>query len=180
MLALSILAVTVSRRSSALSRPVAENDSGSSGGAPALLDSRSPPAAIAPGPAGFGVLEAAFLPPAFGAALTLAGADVSSSASSLAFSALRASSALRLSSFSSFFLLAFAPSSHFEASERSYVICVRREIVDRVETTYLCDGGGLLLLGLVLRLLCAARLLLCVSTLWCHDYSYLKSQRRWW
>jgi hypothetical protein len=68
-----------------------------------------PPAAIAPGPAG---LTSFFF---LGAGLAFAGA-ASSSASSRAFSALRASSARRLASFSSLALFPLAPSSHFSAS----------------------------------------------------------------
>ena len=125
MLALSILAVTVSRRSMALSIPVAEKLSGSSLWPSAIsgtLDPRPPPAAMAPGPAGLGgTLAAAFFAPAFGAAAFLAGAELSSSARSRAFSAFRASSALRFSSLSSPFLLDFAPSAHLSASRRSYM-----------------------------------------------------------
>ena len=124
-LALSIFAVTTSRRSSALSIPVAAKDSGSSGGADFSLSfsgapPRPPPAAIAPGPAGLAAFGVAFFAaPAFGAAFTLAGALVSSSASSRAFSALRASSARRFSSLSSPFLLPFDPCAHLSASLRS-------------------------------------------------------------
>lgn len=123
-LALSILAVTTSRRSRALSRPVAENVSGSSFGAASTLSS-PPPAAIAPGPAGLTFLAAdpppTFFVPAFGAAAFLAGAFASSSASSRAFSALRASSASRFASLSSLLGLPLPPSCHFSASLRSYV-----------------------------------------------------------
>lgn len=137
MLALSILAFTTSRRSIALSMPVAEYDSGSFGAstsAATLTVPNPPPAAIAPGPAGltsfFGV--AFFAAPAFGAAFTLAGALVSSSASSRAFSALRASSARRFSSLSSCFLLAFDPWAHLSASLRSCVgICQVRSRRER-------------------------------------------------
>lgn len=119
-LALSIFAVTTSKRSIALSIPVAEYSSGALGGSslPASAAARPPPAAIAPGPAGlttFPFLAA----PAFGAALTLAGCDASSSARRRAFSAFRASSARRLASLSSLPLAVFAPSCHLSASLRS-------------------------------------------------------------
>ena len=104
-----------------MSIPVAENVSGSSAfGMSVTLGPRPPPAAIAPGPAGFGAaLGAAFFAPAFGAAFLL-GAEASSSASSRAFSAFLASSALRFSSLSSCFLFDLDPSVHFSASLRSY------------------------------------------------------------
>ena len=74
-----------------------------------------PPAAIAPGPAGFRSLP--FFAPAFGGVLTLAGTDASSSASKRAFSAFRASSAFRFSSFSSLLPLPpFEPSAHLSDS----------------------------------------------------------------
>ena len=122
-LALSILAVTTSSRSMAMSMPVAAYASGSSwcslsdfwtGAAPS-----PPPAAIAPGPAGLGA-AAFFFPPALGAALGLEGAADSSSARRRAFSAFLASSALRFSSLSSCFLPLLAPSCHFSASFLSY------------------------------------------------------------
>ena len=105
-----------------------------------VLGPRPPPAAIAPGPAGLGVdlgvdLEATFFAPAFGAALTFEGADDSSSASSRAFSAFRASSALRLSSLSSCFLLVFEPSCHFSASLRSWIQEINRIIRARMIDT---------------------------------------------
>ena len=78
----------------------------------------APPAAMAPGPAGFDFELAAFFEPAFGVAF-FGVVVASSSASNLAFSALRASSAFRFSSFSSLALLAFAPSVHLVASARS-------------------------------------------------------------
>jgi hypothetical protein len=120
-LALSILAVTTSKRSKALSIPVAEKVSGSSAFEISVtLGPIPPPAAIAPGPAGFGAaLGVVFFAPAFGAAF-LVGADASSSARSRAFSAFLASSVLRFSSLSSLFLFAFPPSDHFSASLRSY------------------------------------------------------------
>ena len=106
-LALSILAVTTSSRSSALSMPVAANDSGSSFGtscgssfaADSVLSTgiaaNPPPAAMAPGPAGLGLAFAApFFVPALGEGFLTAD-DASSSARSRAFSALRARSALR-------------------------------------------------------------------------------------
>lgn len=125
-LALSILAVTTSKRSKALSRPVAEKVSGSSAlGMSAVLGPRPPPAAIAPGPAGLGATLAAFFVPAFGAAFAFDGAEASSCASSRAFSAFRASSALRFSSLSSCFLPpVFEPSCHLSASLRSYTIVI--------------------------------------------------------
>ena len=121
MLALSIFAFTTSSKSSALSMPVAENDS-TSFGAPsslgALTAPKPPPAAIAPGPAGFTSFFAgtAFFVPAFGAALALVGAEASSSARSRAFSALRASSARRRASLSSDLFDDLAPWDHLSAS----------------------------------------------------------------
>jgi hypothetical protein len=129
-LALSIFAVITSKRSNALSMPVAVKLSGSSGGALALgsvgpssaaTAARPPPAAIAPGPAGFGVGAAAFFLRSAGG-LGFALFATSSSASRRAFSALRAKSALRFSSAAS--ALDFPPltslSAHFSASLRSY------------------------------------------------------------
>lgn len=109
--------------------PVAAKLSTSWGASPLLLglsaadaaravSESSPPAAMAPGPAGLGL---AFLVLAFGAAF-FARRAASSSASSRAFSALRASSALRFSSLSSLLLLALAPSAHLSASVRSFMI----------------------------------------------------------
>lgn len=107
--------------------PVAENTSGSSGASFLLGDSArapspmSPPAAIAPGPAGLGV---AFFPPvldAFDALGAFGAGSASSSASRRAFSALRAISARRFSSLSSAFLAPFlGPSSHLDASLLSF------------------------------------------------------------
>lgn len=140
-LALSIFAVTTSKRSKALSRPVAANTSGSSGRPMSVvLGPRPPPAAIAPGPAGFGaVLAAAFFAPAFGAALGLDGAEASSSARSRAFSALRASSALRFSSLSSAAFLPLAPSAHLSASLRSY--SNNRAVVSTCGACHPCSAG---------------------------------------
>jgi hypothetical protein len=103
-----------------LSSPVAAKLSGSSRcGTSFSTPPRPPPAAIAPGPAGFGA--AAFFAPALGALTTFAGAAASSSASRRAASALRARSAARLSSASAAFLLfPFAPSAHSSAALRSY------------------------------------------------------------
>jgi len=121
ILALSILAVTTSNRSSALSIPVAAKLSTSSVAPPFLLElsagtEGSPSAAMAPGPAGFVLAPAEdFFAPAFGEAF-FAWIDASSSASLRAFSALRASSALRFSSRSSLPLVALAPSAHLAAS----------------------------------------------------------------
>lgn len=121
ILALSILAVTTSNRSSALSIPVAAKLSTSSVAPPFLLElsvetEGAPPAAMAPGPAGFALAPAEdFFPPAFGEAFFVL-RDASSSANRRAFSALRASSALRFSSRSSLPLVALAPSSHLAAS----------------------------------------------------------------
>jgi len=115
MLALSIFAVTTSSRSRALSMPVAAKLSTGSSWLGAPLDwlpsaSRLPPAAMAPGPAGFAFAAAAFFVPAFGAIFLAGVCTASSSASSRAFSALRASSARRFSSLSSLLaLLPFAP-----------------------------------------------------------------------
>lgn len=183
MLALSILAVTTSKRSSALSRPVAEKVSGSSACPISVtLGPRPPPAAIAPGPAGLGAalgaaFAPAFLPPALGAAFAFDGADASSSASRRAFSAFRASSALRLSSLSSLLLLApFEPSCHFSASLCSWgeILSHGYSAAEGEMATYLVGCCSLLLLRLILCLLCTTRLLLRVSTLWSHD---LKFQR---
>ena len=81
----------------------------------------APPAAMAPGPAGFDCALAAFFEPAFGfgEAFFIALA-ASSSASNRAFSSLRASSAFRFASFSSLALLPFAPSVHLSTSARSW------------------------------------------------------------
>ena len=122
MLALSIFAVTTSNRSSALSTPVAAKLSTSSTVSPFLLGlsvetEGASPAAMAPGPAGFALVEAFFVP-AFGEAFFV-GTDASSSASNRAFSALRRISALRFSSRSSLPLVGFAPSVHLAASVRS-------------------------------------------------------------
>ena len=127
-LALSIFAVTTSSRSNALSIPVAAKTSGSGCFSSdvslplAWLESSAanpPPAAIAPGPAGLGAFAADFFAPAFGLFFGLELVDASSSAKSLAFSALRANSARLLSSLSSFALLDLAPSCHLSASFRS-------------------------------------------------------------
>lgn len=103
-----------------LSKPVAANVSGASFPAASfsfLAPPRPPPAASAPGPAGFG---SAFFAPALGAFTTLAGADASSAANRRAASALRARSAARFSSTDAcFLLLPLAPSAHFAASLRS-------------------------------------------------------------
>jgi len=118
-LALSILAVTTSSKSSALSIPDAAKLS-TSFGCPSFEfessnESRPPPADIAPGPADleFG---------AFFLGLVRGFIDDSSSARSRAFSAFRARSALRFASAASF--LAFPPfpllSSHEAASLLSY------------------------------------------------------------
>lgn len=127
-LALSIFAVTTPSKSIALSMPVAEYTSTSAGfpsstsaGVLAPDAARPPPAAIAPGPAGLTTFGAAFFAPAFGGVFTLAGALASSSARMRAFSALRASSARRFSSLSSFGLAPFPPAAHFSASLRSCV-----------------------------------------------------------
>jgi hypothetical protein len=74
---------------------------------------------MAPGPAGFDCTLEDFFEAGLGAAF-FAVVVASSSASNRAFSALRASSAFRFSSFSSLDLLAFAPSVHLSASPRSY------------------------------------------------------------
>lgn len=86
---------------------------------PTLLN--PPPAAIAPGPAGLTVaVVVVFFGPALGALLAFEGSDFSSSANNRAFSALRAASALRFSSFASLALLVLALSSHAAASFRSW------------------------------------------------------------
>lgn len=133
-LALSVLAVTISNKSKALSRPVAAKLSISSGAsvpdgaddddgsamAAEFASPNPPPAAIAPGPAGREEDEAAFfLAPALGAGFFTAATEDSSSARSRAFSALRAWSALRFSSAASRLEASLAPDFQSSASLRS-------------------------------------------------------------
>lgn len=161
-LALSIFAVTTSSRSSALSMPVAVNDSTSPGlpsstaAGGVLTPPSPPPAAIAPGPAGFATLGGAFFAPALGGAFTFAGALDSSSARRRAFSALRASSARRFSSLSSFALLAsFDPLDHLSASLRSWETmarCLGCREGELSELMYLVSVRCRCLLGLVFGL----------------------------
>ena len=82
-------------------------------------ESCSPPAAMAPGPAGLGFPP--FLGLAFDAAFFTRRVAASSSASRRAFSALRSRSALRFSSLSCLPLTDLAPSAHLSASLRSLV-----------------------------------------------------------
>ena len=114
-LALSVLALTTSNRSKALSIPVAEKLSiswGSSLVSFKLASPRLPPTESAPGPAGlksfFFLLGVVFL----------GGVLASSSARRRAASALRASCSWRFASLSAF-LSFLEPSSHLDASRRS-------------------------------------------------------------
>ena len=79
-----------------------------------------PPAASAPGPAGFETTFFLFLAPALGVDFGLLDAPASSAARSLSRSALAASASFRFASFSSLAPVPFAPVSHFAASFLSY------------------------------------------------------------